>query len=393
MKCTSSHLVKALIFVQVATALGAYEPVREYAGSTFFSRWDSLSHGYDEETALGKVSSIDRDTSIQQKLTFVDPSTGHTIIRVEDPATDESVRITSKDVYSVGSLIVVDAVNASPPLRVQSHEHEHTNEISVGNETAVKPAATRTDSSGYTQSPADNDAGTSSRNRYILKDGSCSIEESLAKTGGGIFAVQIDVSGVLMWFWNRSEVPVSIAQPEMHAIAGIADWGRPSAICRVADRQSRKYRLVLEAAACATGQRRESVSQMHDNETCFGRCRSVMTNEENDYSNAYWEISYVRTFTEQVQEMPKPRLLPRQTIAVATIATLATLQSESAPNLVSRVSGPTATIRPDTIGSTSTKTNVGITAATPLTTEFSFSISGIETETGTVTAATVKIFD
>ncbi|EEB91356.1 hypothetical protein MPER_10291, partial [Moniliophthora perniciosa FA553] len=83
----------------------------------FFSQWD-FDSGIDNTTG-GNVQYVDHNTATQQRLAFVDASTRHTFIRVDNTTKIQagpsvhrnSVKIISKDAYSIGSLIILDAIH------------------------------------------------------------------------------------------------------------------------------------------------------------------------------------------------------------------------------------------------------------------------------------------
>ena len=115
---------------------GVYVTVRDYSGNDFFDGWDY--YGFVDNTtwgasvrsqslaisnlclrSIGNVSYVDRQTANQQRLTYVDPNTGHAILRVDNttnipPAplvNRPTVRITTKDAFDVGSLVILDATH------------------------------------------------------------------------------------------------------------------------------------------------------------------------------------------------------------------------------------------------------------------------------------------
>jgi len=89
----------------------SYDLVRDYSGTTFFDRWDF--YGSWDNLTLGDVVWLDRVSAFQENLVYIDEH-NRAIIKV-DNITDvpwnekrSSIRITSHDFYSVGSLWIID---------------------------------------------------------------------------------------------------------------------------------------------------------------------------------------------------------------------------------------------------------------------------------------------
>ncbi|EEB99979.1 hypothetical protein MPER_00192, partial [Moniliophthora perniciosa FA553] len=47
------------------------------------------------------------------------------------------------------------------------------------------------------------------------------------QAGGGVFAAQIDASGVFLWFWSRRDIPASISESKPGGAIDMSDWGQP----------------------------------------------------------------------------------------------------------------------------------------------------------------------
>ncbi|EEB94375.1 hypothetical protein MPER_06823, partial [Moniliophthora perniciosa FA553] len=167
--------------------------------------------GVDSATE-GNVQYVDQNVATQQNLAFVDSLTGHAIVRVDNTSNIEaspsvhrnSVKLISKDAYPVGSLIIIDAIHIPygcsvwPAFWTLGTElgWPHAGEIDIiegingmtSNSMVMHTDPGCTQSSNVSQggNPPDRDCGTG----------------RFAQAGGGIFAAQIDVSGVFIWFWS-----------------------------------------------------------------------------------------------------------------------------------------------------------------------------------------------
>lgn len=86
--------------------------VKEYYGSTFFNDW-TFYNNYDNLTN-GDVTYVSAQQATQYQLAYVESSTNHAIIKVDNTSTvvynnkRNSVRIASSDTFAVGSLWVAD---------------------------------------------------------------------------------------------------------------------------------------------------------------------------------------------------------------------------------------------------------------------------------------------
>ncbi|ESK91847.1 glycoside hydrolase family 16 protein [Moniliophthora roreri MCA 2997] len=318
MRLSMSQLLAITIWVlQLRTAIGQHRLVQEYSGSDFFSKWE-----YDGGVARGNAQFVDENTAIQQKLTFVESSTGHAIVRVDNTtsvgagsfARRNSVRITSKDAYPIGSLIIMDVIHMPygcsvlPSFRTSGNSitRPHAGEIAIietedGISMNPNYMALYTDAGCIQSSYAVQSGSTVERN--CSPDLGCRVEQTdpessgseLAEAGGGIFAAQIDPAGIFIWFWSRGTAPASISKSK--AIVDISDWGQASAsylndTCEV-KKHFGPQKLVLDINICAhwAGTSFESL--------CPGDCNAYVTGDGKNYTNAYWEISYIRVFIDK----------------------------------------------------------------------------------------------
>jgi len=99
-------------FSVAPVAATSYSMVKEYYGSTFFNDW-TFYNNYDNLTN-GDVTYVSAQQATQYQLAYVESSTNHAIIKVDNTSTvvynnkRNSVRIASSDTFAVGSLWVAD---------------------------------------------------------------------------------------------------------------------------------------------------------------------------------------------------------------------------------------------------------------------------------------------
>ncbi|THU85086.1 hypothetical protein K435DRAFT_783462 [Dendrothele bispora CBS 962.96] len=311
-----------LLCLWLPCVLGIYVPLREYSGQSFFDGWDY--YGNVDNTTWGNVTYVDEMTAMNQDLTFVNGN-GHAIIRVDNTTNianaplvnRNTIKITSKDAYPIGSLILIDTyhipygcsvwpsfwtlgINAEWPQAGEIDVIEAINNLQQ-NQMALHTVPgcnlqVNTDS-GQTGRTVDTDCSTGT-GCLVQETKPNSFGSGFANTGGGVFALQMDVSGIYMWFWSRPDVPPSIAGANSTSTLDLSDWGAPSAAYPAAGCDISKYfqaqQLVIDTTLCGDW---AGVPDIYAS-TCPNTCISnVIGNGNPVYNNAYWDIGYVRTYT------------------------------------------------------------------------------------------------
>ncbi|KAJ3977346.1 hypothetical protein EV361DRAFT_944460 [Lentinula raphanica] len=119
-----------------------------------------------------------------------------------------------------------------------------------------------------------------------------------AQAGGGVCATQLDVSVIYMWFWSRSDIPASISQANSSSTMNLTDWGTPTAAypssaCNVTQ-YFQPQNLVLDITLCGVW---AGVPSIYNSTGCSGQCIDNVIGSGNPiYNDAYWDISYIRTY-------------------------------------------------------------------------------------------------
>ncbi|KAK7037374.1 hypothetical protein VNI00_011124 [Paramarasmius palmivorus] len=120
------------------------------------------------------------------------------------------------------------------------------------------------------------------------------IEREAGEGDSGVFALQIDVERVSMWFWGSQDIPFSISQAKFREgmSVDISDWRGPSAVYPAV---GHGQKLALGVTLCGD---QAGEPEVHT-ETCLdpGVGESQCNHDPNSFTSAYWEISYIRTFT------------------------------------------------------------------------------------------------
>ena len=129
----------APIFLTLIGSVFGYDLVTTYSGPTFFDgwdyygHWDNLTNGISRApvtTGLliwchtGDVNFVDRETAISSKLTYINDA-GHAVVRVDNttsvqaPLKRNSIMITSKEKYGLGTVWVLDALHVPFGCRLE----------------------------------------------------------------------------------------------------------------------------------------------------------------------------------------------------------------------------------------------------------------------------------
>ncbi|CAL1709040.1 unnamed protein product [Somion occarium] len=224
-----------------------FDVVHDYSGASFFDDWDFFGNW--DNLTLGDVWWLNASDSFSQKLAYVNDA-GHAVMKVDNTSNvpfnekRNTVRITSKDFYSFGSLWVIDLLHIPygcsvwPAFWTKGSLWPDDGEIDIieainlmpNNQMAIHTTA------GCLHDPPPDQTGRSLERDCGTGSG-CTVQETtsnsfnsgFAAAGGGVWATQFDVSGVYIWFWSRSNVPASISQATSSSPLDISQWGPPSA--------------------------------------------------------------------------------------------------------------------------------------------------------------------
>ncbi|KAH9924368.1 concanavalin A-like lectin/glucanase domain-containing protein [Amylocystis lapponica] len=322
----------------VGTAVG-YDLLREYSGQTFFDGWDfygswdnltlglccvsfKLSASIDGWT--GNATWVTQENATSLGLAYINEA-GNAIMKVDNTTNvavgemRNSVRITSQDFYDYGSVWIIDLLHipygcsvwpafwSKGPLWPNDGEIDIIEAINLmGN----NQMALHTTEGCYHAPPPDQtgynvglDCGTGSGCVVGVSQPN-SYESGFAAAGGGVYATQFDVSGIYMWFWSRPDVPESISQA--NSTLNISTWGSPvasyptSAACNTSEYFTAQQ-LIFDITLCGDW---AGVPSIYANTGCWnagptGDCYldNVVGPGSPKYDEAYFEVSYVRTYT------------------------------------------------------------------------------------------------
>ncbi|EKM79808.1 hypothetical protein AGABI1DRAFT_38657 [Agaricus bisporus var. burnettii JB137-S8] len=351
------------LWLSPSVASAAYAPLREYAGSNFFDGWDY--YGFHDNTTWGNVTYVDRQTAMSSRLTYVNGA-GNAVVKVDNTSFIQngplvyrnSVRITSQEVYGIGSLIIIDVRHIPYGCSVwpafwtlgsgktwpQGGEIDIIESINLlpNNQIALHttPGCFQSQNLGQTGQTTEGDCSTP-QGCVVRETKANSYESGFAQAGGGVWATQIDASGIFIWFWSRPDVPENIKTSNNASSIDTVPWGIPTASYPADGCNISQYftpqNLILLTTLCGNW---AGVPGIYDS-TCHTPTMSCAVDNvvgpgSPTYDQAYWEISWIRTYTLALPGQPTtitssdPPVQDASSMTVSRGATTSTTQATSA---------------------------------------------------------------
>ncbi|KAJ3531069.1 hypothetical protein NM688_g7628 [Phlebia brevispora] len=233
--------------------------VQEYSGPNFFDKWDFYGDTtagingpwngtppYDDTTS-GDVFYMGRQNG--SSLYSVDSTTGHAFIKVDNTSfvpyneKRDSIRITTQDSYNLGALFVIDIYHLPwgcsvwPGVWTKGVNWPNDGEIDIveginratQNQMALHTLPGCNASTGsltQTGTTGTTDCSPTS-GCTVLETNTNSYGPNFESNNGGVWAVQLDTSGVNIWFWSRADIPPAITSATDSI--DISSFGNPSA--------------------------------------------------------------------------------------------------------------------------------------------------------------------
>ncbi|KAH9858403.1 concanavalin A-like lectin/glucanase domain-containing protein [Lenzites betulinus] len=309
----------ATALVAASPAFAGYNLVKEYSGTSFFNGWDF--YGNFDNLTNGDVNWVDQTNATQSKLAYVNDA-GHAVIKVDDTSfvpynyKRDSVRISTQDYFSVGSVVVFDATHLPfgcsvwPSFWMKGMDWPNGGEVDIfegvnmmtQNQMALHTQAGCSITSSAKQTGQINATDCSSGTGCtVLETQENSYGSAFASAGGGVWAMQIESSGINIWFWTRKSVPDSVTNA--NTSIDPTSWGTPSAAFASSSCDIDKFfgpqQMVIDITLCGAWAGVPADYQP----TCGGdgsqsACYvdNVINNGTN-YDNAYFEISSIKAYS------------------------------------------------------------------------------------------------
>ncbi|KAJ7800330.1 glycoside hydrolase family 16 protein [Mycena olivaceomarginata] len=304
------------LFSSLVSLVSCYNIVDNFSGLTFFDNWDFYGN-YDNLT-LGDVVWLSEADAFTQELALVNAA-GNVIIKVDNfsnvPFNQKrnSVRITTKASYSLGSLWIIDAVHLPfgcsvwPSIWTMGPTWPAGGEIDIiegiNLQTANQVALHTTTGCLHTTPPEQK--GTSSvvdcseaSGCLVGETSPNSYQSGFAAAGGGFGLRNLTILGA-----SRPNVPASITQSTATSSIDLSDWGPPSAsyvnsTCAI-ENFFGPQKMVIDITLCG------EYAGLPDKylETCAGHGPTGICYNDNvvgpgnNYDDAYFELKSVRAYT------------------------------------------------------------------------------------------------
>ncbi|KAI0365645.1 hypothetical protein BV20DRAFT_723497 [Pilatotrama ljubarskyi] len=310
-------LVSALF--AATPALAAYNLVKKYSGADFFQGWDF--YGNFDNLTNGDVNWVDQTNATQSKLAYVNDA-GHAIVKVDDTSfvpfnyKRDSVRVTTQDYFPVGTVVVFDATHLPfgcsvwPSFWMKGQDWPNGGEVDIfegvnkmtANQMALhtKPGCSLSSSAKQTGKVNQTDC-SSGTGCTVLETQENSYGSAFASAGGGVWAMQLESSGINIWFWTRKDVPDSVTNAKK--TIDPSSWGTPSAAFASDSCDINSFfapqQMVIDITLCGAwaGVPSEYMATCGGDgsqQACY--VDNVINNGTN-YADAYFEISSIKAFS------------------------------------------------------------------------------------------------
>ncbi|KAH9480242.1 putative glycosidase C21B10.07 [Psilocybe cubensis] len=311
-----SMLLALMDLVEAAS----YDMVKEYSGKTFFDEWTFYNH-FDNLTN-GNVQYLSASDAFKSKLAFVDPTTNHAIMKVDNTSNVEfnsnrnSVRLQTDVKYSVGSVWIVDMlhvpfgcavwpawwsvadtreggeIDTFEGVNLASHSIMGLHTLPGCTQVGQNQSSTIVNSTDCSFLANDNQ-GCISTVKSTQSYGS-----EFAKAGGGVFGTEFAESGISIWFFPRAEVPDVLSSNSSSIDTSsfgqpVGNW--PSTQCNSSEFFQPQHLIFVITLCGDLAGRPEIFSQ-----TCPGVCyNDHVLGDGSNFADAYFEVASVRVFSKE----------------------------------------------------------------------------------------------
>ncbi|KIP04230.1 glycoside hydrolase family 16 protein [Phlebiopsis gigantea 11061_1 CR5-6] len=308
-------VLASLLLPGIANA--QYTMVKEYIGEHFFDDW-SFYNNFDNLTN-GDAFFVSASDASKDKLAFVN-NAGNAIMQVDNFTNVDfntkrnSIRITSNDQYTVGSLWIADIMHvpygcsvwpawwASAPNWPDGGEIdtlEGVNQVTMSHMALhTSPGCMQSNTSVETSKLVN----TTDCSTAVNNNEGCTVTNpgptygpEFAAGGGGVFVTEFAAKGISIWYFNRTNIPKSIqgnASSVDTSTLGtpVANWASDG--CKITE-FFEPQQLVFDITLCGDFAGNDAIFQ----QTCSGICyEDFVLGPPSYYDTAYFEVSYVRVY-------------------------------------------------------------------------------------------------
>ncbi|KAF8602547.1 hypothetical protein BDV93DRAFT_190496 [Ceratobasidium sp. AG-I] len=341
----SYTLITAAVAARFVSAQStSYSISQDFSGPTFFDGW-TFTNGNDAKN-YGNVAYLPKDAAQAQQLAYINPA-GNAIIKVDNttvgnPLDDAfgraSIKMNTTQPFNKGSLVVMDALHLPygcsvwPAYWSQGSPEDAWptyGEIDIVENVNLAPVnqmALHT-SQGCTLAPETQVTGkivsndcynnTNGNQGCIVQMPDNSYGQSFAANGGGVYALEWSSTGkgIQAWFFPRNSIPADLASEHPNP----STWGTPTAAWPESGCDSSKHfgpqTLIFDISICGSWAGEPTAFQS----TCpnQGTCLDLVRNPRN-YDTAYFEVAYVRIYSDGSTSTAPSSTGPSGTTAATT---------------------------------------------------------------------------
>ncbi|KAI0642985.1 concanavalin A-like lectin/glucanase domain-containing protein [Trametes meyenii] len=298
--------------------LAQYNLVKEYVGESFFNDWSFYNH-FDNLTN-GNVNFVGEVDAFHNKLAFTNDA-GNAIIKVDNSSTlkfnqnRNSVRISTKDQFTVGSVWVADLLHVPYGCSVWGAFWSSAPTWPIGGEIDTFEAVNQDYYShmGLHTNPGCTHSTSAVQSSKLINSTDCSVQANgnqgciisnpttasygadFAKSGGGVYVTEFAIDGISIWYFNRTSIPSSLQGNVTNIDTStlgipVANW--PADDCSI-NAFFEPQELVFDITLCGDYAGASSVFY----QTCSGVCyEDYVLGDPSHYDTAYFEVSYVRVY-------------------------------------------------------------------------------------------------
>ncbi|KAI0090040.1 concanavalin A-like lectin/glucanase domain-containing protein [Irpex rosettiformis] len=299
---------------------------QSYQGNSFFNGWDFFTGA---DPTNGIVTYIDQNTAKQANLISIN-SDGNAVMKVETTPqvqnTRQSVRITTQLTFT-GGLVIMDSVHMPtgcgtwPAFWTNGPNWPNNGEIDIvegvndytNNQATIHtaPGCTLSSSSSSALGISGTLVGGTVCAAALTGNQGCGVRSpqtnsfgaSFNSNNGGVYAMQWDNDGVSVFFFPRNNIPDDIT-----ANAPLPqNWGTPMAFWPSANCDPFKFfnghSAIFDTTLCGdwasgvwTSSGIPGQEQSCAQRTGVSTCEQFVRQNGGSFSEAYWEVSYVKIF-------------------------------------------------------------------------------------------------
>ncbi|KAH9890348.1 concanavalin A-like lectin/glucanase domain-containing protein [Cubamyces lactineus] len=314
----SPALVACAALLLPMAVVAQYNLVKEYAGESFFDDWTFYNH-FDNLTS-GNVNFLGDIDAYHDKLAFINDA-GNAVMRVDNTSTlkfnqnRNSIRISTKDQYTVGSVWVADLRHVPYGCSVWGAFWSSAPTWPLGGEIDTFEAVNQDYYShmGLHTNPGCTHSSSAVQSSTLINSTDCSVQANgnqgcivsnpthasygadFANSGGGVYVTEFAIDGISIWYFNRSSIPSEL-QGNVSSIntqnlgIPVANW--PADDCSI-NEFFQPQELVFDITLCGDYAGASSVFY----QTCTGVCYDDwVLGDPSHYDTAYFEVSYVRVY-------------------------------------------------------------------------------------------------